>query len=274
MSTPAFQWRAPEKTSSLLGRKRKLISELRKRTTPRAVEKPDPERPEPHGRQKRSRTNRIVGQSLPVHRIIETLDHKLLQQLLQHAVASDPAVAQTIAKLAPKPTPKESLALMRAKCAAVAENVPYKVDAASDYSYTRVKPYLAELLSCLSDFILDMLPPIEVEVVSACTVLDAITDMIHELPNFANAEFQYTRAVAYEQLATLWVMVLDAERVSAARAAAELDLQRRLEKHDEVLGGKFGPALDVVKALGTSETSVFGDLITVDYSGFLLAPSH
>lgn len=266
MSSPTFLWRHPETGPKPLGRKRKLIAEPRAK--PRAVEKPESPR-----RQKRSKTTRIMGQSLPVHRIIETLDHKLLQQLLQHAVASDPAVAQTVAKLAPKPTPKDALALMRAKWAAVADNVPYKVDAASDYSYTRVKPYLAEFLSCLSDFILDMLPPIEVDVVSACTMLDAITGMIHELPNFANAEFQYTRAVAYEQLASLWVMVLDGERVAAARAAAELDLQHRLQKHDQLADGKFSPVLEVVKALGTDETSVFGDLITVDYSGYLLAPT-
>lgn len=264
MSTPAFLWRKPETLAKPLGRKRKLLSDARAK--PRPVEKP-----ESPLRQKRSRTTRIVGQSLPVHRIIETLDHKALQELLQHAVANNPVVAQTVAKLAPKPSPKDALALMRAKCAAVADNVPYKVDAGSDYSYTRVKPYLTEFLATLSDFILDMLPPIEVEMVAACTMLDAITDMIHGLPDFANAEFQYTRAVAYEQLASLWVMVLDGDRVAAARAAAELDLQSRLQKHDDIAGGKFAPALEVVKALGSDQTSVFGDLITVDYTGYLLA---
>lgn len=264
MSTPAFLWRKPETVTKSPGRKRKRISEPN--TKPRPVEKP-----ESPGRPKRSKTTRIVGQSLPVHRIIETLDHKSLQQLLQHAVASDPAVAQAVARMAPKPSPKDALALMRAKCSAVADNVPYKVDPASDYSYTRVKPHLSEFLSCLSDFILDILPPMDVDVVSACTMLDAITDMIHDLPDFANAEFQYTRAMAYEQLASLWVMVLDGERVAAARAAAELDLLSRLQHHNDVAGGKFAPAVDVVKALGEDETSVFGDLITVDYSGYLLA---
>lgn len=257
MSTPAFLLRNPENHA-------RCAKPLRKRKlSPPQIDTPRLFSP---SRQKRAKTTKILGQSLPVHRIIETLDRNALQLLLQQVAAANPQVAQSIVDLAPKPETKDALAVMRAKFDAITAHLPYKCSAESDYSYTRVKPYLCEFLSTLSDFILNMLPPLEVDLQPACTILDAITEMIHKLPNFSNSEFQYTHAMAYDQLSTLWQILLDAadERL-LVRVEAEMGLLRRLQKHNELSGGKLTQAVELA---GRGQLPLLGGLITVDYSSF------
>lgn len=255
-------------------------------------------------RAKRSRTPKILGLSLPVGRLIEVLDHKSLQDLLQAVVSTHPEVAQTISKLAPRPTVKESVDLMKQKAENIIAHLPYKCDMESDYSYIRIKPYLTEFLHTLSDFILNLLPPMQLSLSNACQMLDVITCMIHDLPNFTNNEFQYTKATAYEQIANLWFIVLVHHNgdecaepsfddpnaavahnvetlIEFAKTIEELDMQKQLEKHNEISRGKFSKVVDYVKAgLEAYEQihhslngsgSIINDLITVDYSNYSIS---
>ncbi|SGZ49474.1 CIC11C00000000313 [Sungouiella intermedia] len=252
-------------------------------------------------RAKRLRTPKIAGLSLPVSRMIEVLDHKSLQELLQAVVNTHPEVAQTISKIAPRPTLKEAVDLMKLKADDIIAHLPYKCDTESDYSYIRIKPYLTEFLHTLSDFILNLLPPMELNLLHACQTLDVITCLMHNLPNFTNNEFQYTRATAYEQIANLWFIVLahhngddaaepteDANAlhnveslIEFAKTLEELDLVKKLEKHNEISHGKFQKVEDYVKAaLDAYEQmnrslngsgSIFNDLITVDYSNYSIS---
>lgn len=255
-------------------------------------------------RAKRSRTPKIMGLSLPVGRIIEVMDRTSLQNLLQEVVAAHPEVAQTITKIAPRPTLREAVDLMKQKADNIIAHLPYKCDMESDYSYIRIKPYLTEFLHTLSDFILNLLPPMELSLTIACQMLDVITSMIHDLPNFTNNEFQYTKTTAYEQIANLWFIVLashngddstdpifdDANATASqnvenliefAKTIEELDLQKKLEKHNMVSNGKFSKVLEYVRAnLEAFEQinrslngsgSIMNDLITVDYSNYSIS---
>lgn len=253
-------------------------------------------------RLKRTKTPRILGQSLPVNRLIEVLDHQALQNLLQAVVNHHPEVASTISKIAPRPSASDAITLMQAKFDSILHHLPYKCDVESDYSYIRIKSHLTEFLNCLSDFILNLLPPMESNLPNACTVLDKITNMIHDLPNFSNNEFQYTKAMAYEQIANSWLIVLMHKADEAAPDAVcddsgvsgnvessleliktieELDLQNKIEKHNEVCMGKFSMVADFIKAeLDAYEQinhrinsggSILSDFITVDYSNYSIA---
>lgn len=252
-------------------------------------------------RVKRSRTPKIAGLSLPVSRMVEVLDRKALQDLLQSVINLHPEVTQTVSRIAPRPTLKESVDLMKLKAEAIVAHLPYKCDTESDYSYIRIKPHLMEFLHTLSDFILNMLPPMELNLLHACQMLDEITCLMHGLPNFTNNEFQYTRATAYEQIANLWFIVLahhngdeaadSTEDLNAAHSVEtliefaktmeELDLVKKLEKHNELSRGKFQKVGEYVKsALDAYEQmnralsgsgSIFNDLITVDYSNYSIS---
>lgn len=253
-------------------------------------------------RSKRTKTPKIQGLSLPVGRVIEVLDHNSLQDLLHLIIQIHPDVAQTITKLAPKPTVKESIDLIKQKADNIIAHLPYKCDMESDYSYIRIKPYLTEFLHTISDFILNLLPPMELSLSNACQVLDAITHLIHDLPNFTNNEFQYTKAVAYEQIANLWFIVLAHHNgdditdfddsgaaavhnvehlIEFAKTIEEIDLQKTLNKHNEISRGKFLKVVEYVRAgmdlfeqLNRSLNgggSIINDLITVDYSNYSIS---
>ncbi|KAG2736465.1 hypothetical protein G9P44_000555 [Scheffersomyces stipitis] len=256
---------------------------------------------------KKSKTPKILGQTLPISRLIEVLDHKPLQNLLLDLVNMHPEIGNTINKLSPKPTVHNSINLLKEKFDDILSHLPYKCDVESDYSYLRVKPYLTEFLNCLSDFILNFLPPIEVNIVHSLTFLDLITFMIHELPNFTNSEFQYTRMMAYEQIGNTWLIVLSQKiqgdiegetsstqsppedsatenSIKLVKVVQHLGLVEKLSKHNELGHGKFKLALDLIKSEidqvemfnhalsgaqnGANSGGVLGDLITVDYSNF------
>lgn len=258
---------------------------------------------QPSFRLKRSRTPRICGSGLPVNRLIETLDKESLQALLQQLVTHHPETTVTINKLSPKASLEDSVKLMKSKFQSIIDHLPYKCDIESDYSYIRVKAHLTEFLNCLSDFILTLLPPMDAGLENACAILNVITNMIHELPNFSNNEFQYTKSTAYEQIANLWLIVLtsqasrddESEAVCDDAAVSSLnvektcefvktlkehDLQVKMEKHNEISYGKFSAVVDFIKAefeayekinhsLSNNGRSLLSDMISVDYSNYL-----
>lgn len=251
---------------------------------------------------KRVKTPKIQGLSLPVGRVIEVLDHTSLQDLLHQIVQTHPEVAQTITKMAQRPSTRDLVELIRQKAKNIIDHLPYKCDTESDYSYIRIKPYLTELLHTISDFILSLLPPMELSLASACELLDVITRLMHDLPNFTNNEFQYTKAVAYEQIANLWFIVLAHHNgddiseldetgaavahnvehlIEFAKAVEEMDLQKTLDKHNEMTRGKFLKVAEYVRA-GMEQYeelnrqisgggSIINDFITVDYSNYLIS---
>ncbi|KAK6459915.1 Cut8 six-helix bundle-domain-containing protein [Scheffersomyces coipomensis] len=229
-------------------------------------------------RNKKSKTPRISGQSLPVSRLIEVLDHKSLQDLLQNLVNLHPEINNTINNLSPKPTIKDSMELLQFKFNQIFNHLPYKCDEESDYSYLRIKPYLSEFLNCLSDFILNFLPPIEVNIVKSLNFLHFITNLIHNLPKFSSNEFQYTKLMAYEQIANTWLIVLtqniqgielddyllpaishlststnniDNESIENSikliKIVEELDLIEKLTKHNELSFDKFKHIIEFIK---------------------------
>ncbi|OBA21276.1 nuclear envelope [Metschnikowia bicuspidata var. bicuspidata NRRL YB-4993] len=254
---------------------------------------------------KRLKPPGIAGLSLPVNRLIEVLDHASVLALLQTVMAHHPEIVPTVTKVAPKSSVADTIELIQQKAARIKAALPYRCDMESDYSYIRVKPHLTEFLACISDFVLDLLPPMDSPLHRACVVLDAIATAVHELPNFSNKEFQYTRSMAYEQLATLWLAVLnhhkspeDPESAGEEACAAspsleksidwlktieEMHLLQQVERHNDVSGGKFAALVDFVRAeldsfaqlnhgFSNSNTgSIFLDLISVDYSGFSIS---
>lgn len=212
---------------------------------------------------------------------METLDKQALQQLIHTLVSTHPELASTIDRVAESPSVKSQVDLVRSKKQDIIDNLPYKCDVESDYSYMRVKPYLSEFLSTVLDFILAVLPPMDVALSQACILLDEVTQMIHELPAFTNNEFQYSRNMAYEQIASSWqVLLAEGPASDLCKVIRETHLIANLEMHDSVAQGKFASVLEFARAeLAASETrdtlpggpSILSDLITMDYSNYSIA---
>lgn len=259
--------------------------------------------PTPVSKHKKSRTPRILGQSLPINRLVEVLDHKSLQTVIDSLLVHHPEIASTISKLSPRPSLANSLELIERKFQCITDHLPYKCDVESDYSYLRIKPHLNEFLNCLLDFILSLLPPVETSLLTSSKFLHTITSLMHTLPNFSNNEFQYTRSMAYEQILNAWLIVLSQKflleedaadlegqqpqhklenSVELIKVIDELNLKECLEKHNDVTMGKFSKTLDFIRAevdnyehlshtLHNNGSNLLNDMITVDYSNFSIA---
>lgn len=231
-------------------------------------------------RHKKLRTPLLCGQRLPAHQLVQALSHGQLQQLVQRLVAHHPETAHTLMRLAPQPLADDLGAVLERGLKAVFAHLPYKCDVESDYSYARTKPHLTLFLHTLLDVVLLVLPPALHDVRTACVLLDRITHMVHELPNFANVEFQYTRSTAYEQLASAWLVALqrdEHERAQLVHILQLLQVAEMVDRHNAVAQGKFDAVAEAVRAeleafeqLQTHKVSL-GDLITVDYSNYSLS---
>lgn len=257
---------------------------------------------------KKTKTEKIYAQKLPLKRLIEVLDHKSLQGLLVQLVAEHPEITKTVYQASPRPSLPDYVKIVEQKYNDIINHLPYKCDIESDYSYLRIKPYLNEFLDCLSDFILNFLPPVETNLNTTIRFLDEITNILHKLPNFTNREFQYTKLIAYEQVANTWLIALshnsqidDSVSASITDASSsspspvsqhnleksmaliklieELGLKEKLLKHNEITLGKFSTVIDFVDSemenydninysLNNNYSNTINDLITVDYSNF------
>lgn len=242
---------------------------------------------------KKARTPRISGQPLPAPRLIETLDRASLQALLQKMLQSHPQVEEMIHEAAPRPSLASAIALTRHKLLVIISHLPYKCDPASDYSYFRVKPFFNDFLQCLSDFILNFLPPVELDVETCLSFLDEATSLVFKVPDFTHIDFQYTKSTAFEQIANTWLVILaqispsDSEHSTEPRwdllkILKDQELQHKLLHYNELSGGKFKLVcdyiqleLDLIDSFRSNSNTApdtglgsLGDFITLDYSGY------
>lgn len=263
----------------------------------------------PVSQSKRLKTPKIVGQSLPMNRLVEVLDDKSLRNLLSTLIDMHPEIANTVDKLSPRPPITSSMELLKEKFRDIINHMPYKCEVESDYSYLRIKPYFMEFLSCLSDFILNYLPPIVHNTLNSLAFLDAATTLLHELPNFESSEFQYTRSIAYERVANTWLVVvsgkiycgelvdptishtsttettLQDDGVAAAENSYNLvnivnslDLLLTLEKHNRLSEGRFTQVIDFLKSeqeqVKALESSKAGGTPTTSVLGELITVDY
>lgn len=268
--------------SHMSGKKRRYSEEQESKVVKPTSNRKQYAHPSTQYKHKKSRTPKISGQKLPMNRLIEALDHAALQKLLETLMNEHPEISHTIDRISPKPTLMDSIELIKQKFNNILQHMPYKCDMESDYSYLRIKPHLNEFLNCLSDFILNFLPPVEMNTLNSLKFLDEVTDLIHTLPNFSNSEFQYTKLMAYEQISNTWLIVLNnkmhpddasinnnstnsGEAPSSSSSPGpvqfnmensaqlikiieELNLQQKLTKHDSMSMGKFKVVIEFVNA--------------------------
>jgi len=203
---------------------------------------------------KRTRVQRIIGQPLPTNRIIEVLDKKNLQHLLTNLINLHPEITQDVYHCAPKPTVHCAIEVLSSKIDLIINNLPYKVDASSEYSYLRVKPLIEDFLSALSDYTLHFLPPVETQPSNSLEFLDQATNLLHKLPNFSKLSNNYFKELAYEQLSHTWCICLK-EFIKSPNSTNNAGLlllinnnwEAKLKRHNDDSNNKLEPVVEFFK---------------------------
>lgn len=249
---------------------------------------------------KRAKHPIIRGERLPINRLIETLNRHSVNNLLADLVKIHPEIVKTIHDIQPKVEVQDAMTIIQSKFDAISENLPYKGDIENDYSYLRIKPFLNEFLNCLSDYILNYLPPIETNFLNSLTFLDFVTNMIIKLPHFTNNEYKYIKTKCYEQVSNTWIIILnnlvedtasneeDHENESEEddidpevlfnlmKIINDLGLKQKLQMYNELSENKFERVMNYIDHkcdLFNQNNNVdngLRDLISVDYSNYSL----
>ncbi|KAG7810804.1 hypothetical protein KL921_002432 [Ogataea angusta] len=153
---------------------------------------------------KKQRKPQVLGQKLSVSRIIETLDQESLQNLISNLVSEHPEVAPTLLKISPQVTIEDSLMVLEQKLERVLQNMPYRVDASSDYSFLRVKSHVEDFFQTLSDYTLNFLPPIESDLtIPLMFLMKFLAKCFPRLPKFHAVEYRYYHSLTVDKFNTI-----------------------------------------------------------------------
>ncbi|ODV87376.1 hypothetical protein CANARDRAFT_26776 [[Candida] arabinofermentans NRRL YB-2248] len=149
---------------------------------------------------KKHRSPIVSGQKLPLNRIIETLDKKSLQDLVLGLINSHPELTETVTEHSPKITVQSAQEVLGYKLQLILDNIPYKVDPSSDYSFLRVKSLVDDFFETLSDYTLNFLPPIENDLTVPLSFLfQFLIRTFSKLPKFQAVEFKYYHRLTIEK---------------------------------------------------------------------------
>lgn len=198
---------------------------------------------------KRSRTAVSVGRPLDLPRLLETLSPDQMVNLLQNICDQNPAIAHEVVTKAPRPSVESTLAVLQKYETAFKQSFPFGNRPSSDYTYNRVRQPMLQLIEALKDFTPHFLPPNEPQPTVSLQYLDAVTHIIHRLPNWDSFQHNHAKHEAYDELGQAWALAI---RESAKRGGG-FHLQfagwdQKLLKHNEDSGGRLQDAVNELRA--------------------------
>ncbi|KAK2749593.1 Tethering factor for nuclear proteasome sts1 [Myotisia sp. PD_48] len=193
---------------------------------------------------KRPRPN-VSGRPLSLNRLLETLDTDALRSVLRSVCERHPEIATEVIHTAPRPTVSAALQVLHNYQSALQSSFPLGGNHASDYTYNRVRQHLAHLLEALNDFTPHFLPPNEPQPSTSLSYLDAVTDIVNDLPKWNNPQNNIENRAAYEELCKAWTLVIR----EAAKRGGGIQLQyggwdQKLAKQNEKAEGRLQDAVN------------------------------
>ncbi|KAK5116642.1 hypothetical protein LTR62_007316 [Meristemomyces frigidus] len=205
---------------------------------------------------KRSRTGAAVGKPLSMPRLLETLSPDEVRQLFLDVANQHPEFHQALVTHAPRPSIDSTLSVLRTYEDDFRKAFPLGNRPTSDYAYNRVRLYLVRLIEALRDFTPHFLPPEESQTISSLNYLDAVTNIVHDLPDWDSYQNQRHKHDAYDELSKAWALVIK----EAAKRAGGFQLQfgewdEKLKSHNQKSGGRLEEAVDELQtSLGFMQT--------------------
>ncbi|VEU19910.1 DEKNAAC100727 [Brettanomyces naardenensis] len=186
-------------------------------------------------RLKKQKNPEVFGQKLSLNRILETLDREGLQQLIMNIVSEHPQLSTEVTNLSPKVTLKDAVSVLRSKLQLIIDNIPYKVDPTSDYSFLRVKGYVLDLFQTLSDYTLNYLPPVENDLTISIQFLgEFLTQVFHKLPKFQAVEFRYYYKLTVDKFNSIFLDTISRFVNERKQNILLVINENWLEKFDEI----------------------------------------
>ncbi|KAL2257816.1 hypothetical protein VTK26DRAFT_9132 [Humicola hyalothermophila] len=197
----------------------------------------------------------ISGRPLSLPRLLETLDNTQLRTVLQTICERHPDIGREVVTSAPRPSVASALQVLGEYQDKLRAAVPFG-QSSSDYVYFRVKQPLTALVDAVSDFTPQFLPPVESQTNVSLQYLDAVTKVIHELPDWESQQYRHHKDNAYDELSGAWAMVI----TEAAKRGGGFVLHtggwdQRLAKHNQQSGGKLEQAMNAM----ATEVGWFGN---------------
>jgi protein Cut8 len=198
---------------------------------------------------KRARTGAAAGKPLPLPRLLQTLSAEDLRQLLQNICDQRPEIQQEIVTKAPRPSVESTLSVLGKYEDSLREAFPLGNRPSSDYCYNRVRQHLLQLIDALRDYTPYFLPPQESQPSVSLNYLDAVTNILHRIPDWDSYQSRRHKIDAYDEVAKAWALVIR----EAAKRAGGFHIQfggwdQRLLAHNQRSGGKLDEAVDELKA--------------------------
>ncbi|KAF3760568.1 Cut8-domain-containing protein [Cryphonectria parasitica EP155] len=186
------------------------------------------------------------ARSLPLPRLLETLDNNQLRTVLQTICDQRPDIQEQVLSGAPRPTAANSLQVLESYQQKLVEAMPLG-HSSSDYAYYRVKHHLGALVDAIMDFTPQYLPPAEDQASISLMYLDGVTKIAHSLPNWDSQTYRHHKDHVYDEIAKAWTMVIS----EAAKRGGGFTLHREgwdqlLAKHNEQAGGRLQPAVNTL----------------------------
>lgn len=209
---------------------------------------------------KRSRTGNPTGRPLPLPRLLQTLSADQMRQVLQDVCEEHPELQQEIVTRAPRPSIESTLSVLSRYENDFRQAFPLGNRPTSDYAYNRVQQHLQQLIEALRDFTPHFLPPQETQSTSSLGYLDAVTNMIHRLPDWDTFQHQRHKNDAYDDISKAWALVIK----EAAKRAGGFHLQfggwdQKLVDHNMKSNGKLDEAVNELRnALGLNMQTGLG----------------
>ncbi|KAK4964473.1 Tethering factor for nuclear proteasome sts1 [Elasticomyces elasticus] len=245
-------------TERMSGRKRKADDDLQDRDYDRMSTSPSASpatssRPLPHPitprSTKRTRTSVSAGRPLTVPRLLETLDAEDMRGLLRSICDRHPEIASDVIQAAPRPSVASTIAVLERYEATLRDAFPLGSRTSSDYSYNRVRQPLVQYIEALKDFTPHFLPPNEQQPTTSLNYLDAVTNMIHRLPNWDTYQHNRHKQEAYDEISKAWALVIR----EGAKRGGGFHLQyggwdQKLMTHNEESGGRLEEAVQALKS--------------------------
>lgn len=198
--------------------------------------------------QKRMRQPEPPSRTLPLPRLLETLDNNQLRMVLERICEQRPDIQDDVLNGAPRPTAASTLQVLGSYQQKLNDAMPYG-HSTSDYAYYRVKVPLLALVNAIMDFTPQYLPPLENQANISLIYLDGVTKIAHAMPNWDSQTFRFHKDHVYDEIAKAWGMVVS----EAAKRGGGFSLHTEgwdqvLAKHNDQSGGRLQPAMHVLSS--------------------------
>ena len=202
-----------------------------------------------HRSSKRTRTAVSAGRPLDLPRLLETLSADDMRNLLQNICQQNPSIAHEVVTKAPRPSVESTLAVLHKYQSDFKQAFPFGNRPSSDYTYNRVQRPMLQLIDALRDFTPHFLPPNEPQPTVSMAYLDAVTHIIHGIPEWDTYQHNRPKHDAYEELSHAWALAIH----EGAKRGGGFHLQfgawdQKILKHHEESGGKMQDAVNELRA--------------------------